>query len=127
MDQASQTVTAFQAAAKAAWRTGDAGRLARFFDEDAEYCNGPLEAVRGRAAILASLTQQMSMGGEVRAEIIHMISDGVTVMTERLDYWSSDDRSASLRVMGIFEVHDGVITGWRDYFDGNEFISQLNA
>jgi limonene-1,2-epoxide hydrolase len=29
--------------------------------------------------------------------------------------------------MGIFEVHDGAITAWRDYFDANEFSSQLSA
>jgi limonene-1,2-epoxide hydrolase len=27
--------------------------------------------------------------------------------------------------MGICEVHDGVITAWRDYFDLDHFTSQL--
>jgi limonene-1,2-epoxide hydrolase len=48
------------------------------------------------------------------------------VMTERVDYWKSDDRSIPVRILGISEVHDGVITAWRDYFDGNEFMSQLD-
>ena len=125
MSEALQTVLAFQAATKAAWPTGDATTLARFFSEDAEYRNGPLEPVRGREAIVVSLTQQMGMGGEVDADIINMVSDGSIVMTERIDYWKSGDKSVPLRVMGIFEVHDGVITAWRDYFDGNEFMSQL--
>ena len=126
MDTALQTVIAFQAAAKAAWPTGDAAILARFFDDEAEYRNGPLEPVRGREAITASLTQQMGLGGEVDADIINIISDGSIVMTERVDYWKSDDKTIPLRIMGVFEVHDGVITAWRDYFDGNEFMSQLN-
>jgi limonene-1,2-epoxide hydrolase len=127
MDEASQTVLAFQAAAKAAWPTKDAAVLRQFFDEDAEYRNGPLEPVRGRDAIVGALTQQMGMGGEVDADIINMISDGPIVMTERVDYWKSDGKSVPLRIMGIFEVHDGVITAWRDYFDGNEFVSQLDV
>ena len=43
------------------------------------------------------------------------------------DDWSSEGRSASLRIAGVFEVRDGVITAWRDYFDGQEFASQLSA
>ena len=125
MSEALQTVLAFQAATKAAWPTGDATTLARFFSEDAEYRNGPLEPVRGREAIVVSLTQQMGMGGEVDADIINMVSDGPIVMTERVDYWKADSRSIPLRIMGIFVVHDGVITAWRDYFDSNEFTSQL--
>jgi hypothetical protein len=34
----------FMAAFMVAWPTGDAAPLGRFFSEDAEYCNGPLEA-----------------------------------------------------------------------------------
>ena len=126
MDDALQTVMAFQAATKEAWPTGDAAALGRFFDEDAEYRNGPLEPVRGREAIVASLTQQMALGGAVDADIINVISDGSIVMTERVDYWRSADKSIPLRIMGIFEVLDGVITAWRDYFDSNEFTSQLD-
>lgn len=127
MDESSQTVQAFRTAAKAAWSTGAAASLARFFSRDAEYRNGPLEPVRGRDAIIASLSQQMELGGEVDADIVNMVSEGPIVMTERVDYWISGDRSIPLRIMGIFEVHNGVITAWRDYFDGNEFMSQLTA
>jgi limonene-1,2-epoxide hydrolase len=125
MDEASQAVMAFREATKAAWPTGDATTLACFFSEDAEYRNCPLKPVRGREAILASLTEQMGIGGEVDADIINMISDGSIVMTERVDYWTSHERSIALRVMGTFEVRDGAITAWRDYFDANEFMSQM--
>ena len=29
--------------------------------------------------------------------------------------------------MGTFEVADGKITAWRDYFDMNQFMSQMPA
>jgi limonene-1,2-epoxide hydrolase len=29
--------------------------------------------------------------------------------------------------MGTFEVRDGGISAWRDYFDLNQFASQLDA
>jgi limonene-1,2-epoxide hydrolase len=127
MAEASEIVMAFRVAAEAAWSTRDTSTLARFFSEDAEYRNGPLEPVKGREAILAALAQQMGLGGEVDADIINMVSDGSIVMTERVDYWKSGGRSIALRIMGVFEVHGGVITAWRDYFDGQEFMSQLAA
>jgi limonene-1,2-epoxide hydrolase len=33
----------------------------------------------------------------------------------------------SLPVMGIFEVHAGKITAWRDYFDMAQFTALLAA
>ena len=32
-----------------------------------------------------------------------------------------------LPVMGTFEIVDGKIAAWRDYFDLNQFMSQLPA
>ncbi len=117
----------FMAAFSAAWPTGDAATLSRFFSEDAEYCNGPREPVNGREAIVADLARMMSLGGEVDADIRHLLSDGAVVMTERVDYVRLGARTAGLRIAGVFEVHDGVITGWRDYFDSTEFGEQLSA
>ncbi|MEC8827806.1 MAG: limonene-1,2-epoxide hydrolase family protein [Actinomycetota bacterium] len=32
-----------------------------------------------------------------------------------------------LPVMGIFEVNDGLITFWRDYFDNGMFLKQIKG
>ena len=124
---AEEVVRDFMAAFMAAWPTGDAVTLSRFFSEDAEYRNGPLEPVRGREAIVADLARMMSLGGEVDADLRHLLSDGAVVMTERVDYVRLGEKTASLRIAGVFEVHDGVITGWRDYFDPKEFGTQLST
>ena len=124
---AEEVVRELMAAFMAAWPTGDAATLSRFFSEDAEYCNGPLEPVHGRDAIVADLARMMSLGGEVEADIRHLLSDGAVVMTERVDYVRLGGRTAGLRIAGVFEVHDGVITGWRDYFDPKEFGAQLST
>jgi limonene-1,2-epoxide hydrolase len=34
-------------------------------------------------------------------------------------------KEISLPVMGTFEVVDGKIAAWRDYFDMNQFMSQI--
>jgi limonene-1,2-epoxide hydrolase len=124
---AEAVVRDFMAAFKAAWPTGDGAALSRFFSEDAEYCNGPLEPIRGRAAIVADLARMMSLGGEVDVDLRHLLSDGGVVMTERVDYVKLGGKTSTLRIAGVFEVHEGVITGWRDYFDPKEFGAQLST
>jgi limonene-1,2-epoxide hydrolase len=41
--------------------------------------------------------------------------------------WSSSSLTShfELPVMGIFEVSDGKIGAWRDYFDVNHFTSRM--
>ena len=124
---AEEVVRDFMAAFMTAWPTGDAATLSRFFSEEAEYCNGSLDPIHGREAIVADLARMMSLGGEVDADIRHLLSDGAVVMTERVDYVRLGGKTAGLRIAGVFEVHDGVITGWRDYFDPNEFGAQLST
>ena len=81
--------------------------------------------MQGRDAIVRLCAEQMTLGGEVSVDIRHMVADGPIVMTERIDYVKLRDSNIPLRMMGFFEVHAGVITAWRDYFDANEFASQL--
>lgn len=52
-------------------------------------------------------------------------ADGGTVLTERLDIFHFATGTIELPVMGTFEVVDGKITAWRDYFDLNQFMSQM--
>jgi len=49
-------------------------------------------------------------------------SGGATVLTERTDSVIVGPFTAHFWVCGIFEVHDGRITLWRDYFDVMDLI-----
>ena len=120
-----ETVQDFMAAFMRAWPTADTAALSSYFSEDAVYHNVPLEPVRGRAAIEATFAHFMGIGGQVDVDIIHMLAEGSIVMTERVDLLTrADGTTASLPMMGIIEVHDGLIAAWRDYFDLSQFTSQ---
>ncbi|MBP2452980.1 limonene-1,2-epoxide hydrolase family protein [Mycolicibacterium lutetiense] len=55
------------------------------------------------------------MGFEVK---IHRIAaDGAAVLTERTDVLAFGPLRVQFWVCGVFEVHEGRITLWRDYFD----------
>jgi limonene-1,2-epoxide hydrolase len=60
-------------------------------------------------------------------DTLRIVADGSIVMTERVDHFVIGDRDIALPVMGTFEVNDGKITAWRDYFDMNQFTSQMSA
>jgi limonene-1,2-epoxide hydrolase len=121
-----ETVQDLMAAFIEAWPSADTTALGSFFSEDALYQNGPLEPVRGRAAIESTFAQFMKVGGEVDVEMIHMMAEGLIVMTERIDHLTTaDGTTASLPMMGVIEVHDGLVVAWRDYFDLRQFRSQI--
>jgi limonene-1,2-epoxide hydrolase len=103
--------------------------LAAFFTDDAVYHNIPLAPVTGRediASTIASFVRPGPPGIEgIEFRIINIAADGPVVLTERVDVFRVSDKSFELPVMGAFEVHDGKINAWRDYFDMNQFNSQM--
>lgn len=76
--------------------------------------------VHGRARVMKIFR---SMAGRVGFEVkIHRIAaDGATVLTERTDALTFGPLRMQFWVCGVFEVHDGRITLWRDYFDLLDF------
>jgi limonene-1,2-epoxide hydrolase len=101
-----ETIRSFMAAFSSASAKRDAARVASFFSDDAIHHNIPMDPVQGREAIAATIAGFMTMDGEVKVDISHIVASGPVVMVERVE-----------PVVGVFEVHDGKITAWRDYFD----------
>jgi limonene-1,2-epoxide hydrolase len=98
----------------------DPDRLSEYFAEDAVYHNIPLEPVVGRTAIRDSFAGFLPNFEAIHWEIHNQIASGNVVMNERTDTFSSGGHATPIRVMGVFEVTDGLITAWRDYFDPAE-------
>ena len=47
------------------------------------------------------------------------------MLTERTDRFLVGEKWIEIPVMGTFDLRDGKICGWRDYFDMAQFQSQL--
>src|SRR5467141_2920062 len=114
----------------AAWNA-DAGaaELAAFFTDDAVYHNIPLAPVSGRAAIANNFGTFIRPGAPgietLHLRVVNIAASGPVVMTERVDAFKLPGKSFELQVMGTFEVRDGKINAWRDYFDMNQFTSRM--
>ena len=67
------------------------------------------------------------MEGRAGFEVkIHRIAvNGSSVLTERTDVLQFGPVRLQFWVCGVFEVHDGRITLWRDYFDLASYQRQL--
>lgn len=84
------------------------------------YQNVGFPTIYGRnRAIKLFRSMPASMGFEVK---IHRIAaDGASVITERTDALTFGPLRVQFWVCGVFEVYDGRITLWRDYFDLFDF------
>ena len=114
----------------AAWSdNAGAAELATFFADDAIYHNIPLTPVTGREAIADYITSFIRPGSpsieQIDFRVINIAANGPIVMTERVDVFTLPDKSFELPVMGTFEVADGKINAWRDYFDIQQFTSRM--
>jgi limonene-1,2-epoxide hydrolase len=114
----------------AAWSDNiGAAELAAFFTDGAVYHNIPLAPVTGREAIannIASFIRPGAPGIEgIQFRVINIAANGPVVMTERVDVFKLPHKSFELPVMGTFEITDGKISAWRDYFDMNQFTSRM--
>jgi limonene-1,2-epoxide hydrolase len=94
--------------------------------EDCYYDNVPIGDMNGKADMLKFLSGLLKGEGPVEFEVVRQTCSGNTVMNERLDRFNTaSGRSIELPVMGVFEINEGLITFWRDYFDNGMFLRQL--
>lgn len=124
MPEAKQIVLNFCAA----WEALDQQRILDAFTDDAVYHNMPMAPLRGKDAIGAFLTSILAQAADgVRFDVKHIVAEGDVVLTERVDTFTLSDRTIALDVMDTFELRDGKIAAWRDYFDLAQWTKQASA
>ena len=100
----------------ASMQTLDIEGIGAVLDDSLVYQNVGFPTIRGRArAVKLFRAMKGRLGFEVK---IHRIAvNGSTVLTERTDVLVLGPVRLQFWVCGVFEVSDGRITLWRDYFD----------
>jgi limonene-1,2-epoxide hydrolase len=100
----------------------------QFVADDCAYTNPPpIGMVTGPAGVRAVLEPFFAPTLENEFRILRELASGSLVMLERLDRHRLADKWVELPVTGVYEVHDGRITYWRDYFDAATILSQWPA
>ena len=106
------------------WSDYDIDAILEYFTDDAIYHNMPIQPVQGKDAIKGMIEQFMSAFTGSEWIVKHISAAGDAVLTERVDKFIGD-KSMALQVMGVFEIKDGKIAAWRDYFDLAEWTNQM--
>ncbi|MCS5637408.1 MAG: nuclear transport factor 2 family protein [Myxococcota bacterium] len=101
----------------AAWSRLDPVELAGFFTDDGVYHNMPAAPVEGRENIERMIAGFISAWTQTDWEILNLVGDGDLVIAERLDRTKAGEKGVDLPCTGVFEMEDGKIRVWRDYFD----------
>ena len=109
----------------AAWSNVDPDEIAGYFTDDAVYHNIPMDPITGRDTIKSFIAGFAGGAEHIDFRVRNIVADGPVVLTERVDVFVLPHTTIELPVMGTFEVEGDKIAAWRDYFDLNQYMSQL--
>jgi len=107
------------------WTRKNVDEILGYLTDDCFYHNIPMEPCVGKAAIRKFIEPFVKDADTVNFEIKHTTSAGNVVMNERVDRFVMGPKKIELPVAGVFEVHGGKISAWRDYFDLTTFTKQM--
>ena len=110
-----------------AWSNLDPSELASYFTDDGIYHNIPSTAVQGRDNIEQFIAGFIRPWQSTEWEILNLVAEGNVVMVERLDKTVVAGSPVNLPCLGFFELQDGKIKQWRDYFDLATYTEALTA
>ncbi len=120
-----QLVTAFCMS----FQSGDMAKVVSYLADHVLYHNIPWKPVTGHEGVRKVLDPFLhgSNCALTKMEIKHTTSSGHVVMNERLETWEKRDVKLELPVVGVFEIEDGKITKWRDYFESTHLTPLMAA
>jgi limonene-1,2-epoxide hydrolase len=88
-----------------------------FLAVDVVYENSWMPTVRGRERVRKVFQALLRIGTEVEMHVHTISADGPTVLTERTDVLQWGRLRIQFWICGRFDVHDGQIVLWREYYD----------
>ncbi len=101
-------------------------RVLALMDDDVRYHNMPVAPLDGRRAVAEYLASKGGFDWIPIGSCSPSRSNGDRVLTERVDDFSIGGVEVGLPIMGAFEILNGKIEAWRDYFDMDTYRRQLN-
>jgi limonene-1,2-epoxide hydrolase len=111
----------------AAWSRLDPAELASYFTDDGCYHNIPAQPVRGRANVEQFIRGFTSTWTATQWDVVSLTVDGDRVFAERVDRTRTRQGDVDLPCVGVFEMENGKIREWRDYFDLNTYMKAMQG
>ncbi|MEW6471465.1 MAG: limonene-1,2-epoxide hydrolase family protein [Actinomycetota bacterium] len=103
--------------------------LQKYLTDDCLWGNSGFPPARGIEDIVQKheLSEKVFGDYRLKVELLNVASNGNVVFTERVDRGVQADGTPilSVDVTGVFEVRDGKICRWTDYFDPRGLLERL--
>jgi limonene-1,2-epoxide hydrolase len=107
------------------WQGRNLETICSAFADDAVYHNVPVEPIEGIVGIRAIFQGFLDAFSDAKLDVLTLAAEPGLVLAERIDYFTMNDgRKVTLPVTGVFEVKNGKITRFSDYFDLGDFERQ---
>jgi limonene-1,2-epoxide hydrolase len=108
------------------WFKGDLDQTMSYLTEDVTWWNVPMEPITGQAKSREFLAPFVHKDPRVvpftfRTEVKQTLADGPNVVIERVDSFDINGKKWQIPVVAVFEVKNGKIAVWKDYFDMGQF------
>jgi limonene-1,2-epoxide hydrolase len=108
------------------WSNLNADELVEYFTDDGVYYNMPMEPVSGKENIRQFIAGFIQPWTKTTWDILSIASKDDIVIVERLDRTLAGEKKVDLPCVGVFEMENGKIKIWRDYFDSNTYSEAMN-
>lgn len=103
------------------WATMSLEDFRECMTEDCDYRNVPIEGDRHIGPDEAhSILSRFAEKWKVDLNVVNLVGDERVVMAERtetFEHRGGTKPTFTLPVMGTFEIRDGKVSAWRDYFE----------
>ncbi len=110
----------------AAWVRDDLEAVLALCTEDLVAVNVPIGPIKGKAAVRSFFNKfGRGMSGK-RYDVQRIIVDGDVAVVEGVENYVKDGKTVSLPYMSTFLFQRGLIREWRDYFDLQTVLRQLD-
>jgi len=111
-----------------AWSRLDADELAGYFTDDGVYYNMPTQPVSGRDNVRNFISGFTGGWASTQWDVVNVVAGGDVVIAERVDRTKTKNgKSVDLPCCGVFEMRNGKIKVWRDYFDLASFMKAVSS
>lgn len=110
-----------------AWSRLDADELVSYFTEDGIYHNMPAAPVQDRKNLTEFISGFLANWTKTSWDTINIVGNGDIVIAARLDRTEVGEIKIDLPCCGVFEMVDGKIKVWRDYFDMATFTKPFGG
>jgi len=109
-----------------AWSRLDSYELSDYFTEDGSYHNMPMSPIVGKENVRTFIKNFSANWTETDWQILNIVEEENIVFCERIDMTKSTQGDVDLPCFGVFEMQDGKIHVWRDYFDLGTYTGAMS-